>query len=77
MWPIKTTWVVAILACRDQVFRAVEDVVVGTTSLLSHSGPHSLDSVHALSPRGLSLPSDRSLSAISPVGAGATVVCGS
>ena len=54
----------------------MEDVAVGTASLLFRSSPHSLDSVRALSPRGLFLPSDGSLPAISPVGAGATVVCG-
>ena len=66
MRPVKTTWVVAIVACQDQVLRAVEDVVVGTTSLLSRSGPHSLGGVRILSPRGLSLLSNGSLPAISP-----------
>ena len=66
MRPIKTTWVVAIMACRDQVFRVVEDVVVETTYLLSCSSPHSLCSVCVLSPYGLSLPSDVSLLVISP-----------
>ena len=38
---------------------------------------HSLDGATALSPRGLSFPSDgESLLAISSVGAGATLVCG-
>ena len=66
MRPVKTTWVVVIEACRNQVFRAVEDVAVETTSLLSHSGPHSLGGVRVLSPHGLSLSSDGSLPAISP-----------
>ena len=66
MWPVKTTWVVAIVACQDQVFEVVEDVAVETTSLLSSSSPHSLCGVRILSPRGLSFPSDGSPLAISP-----------
>ena len=84
MQPIKTTWVVAIVACRDQVFRAMEDVAVGLlrsspalTIFLSAVRSFSRRCATALSPRGLSLPSGGSLLAISPVGAGATVVCGS
>ena len=66
MQPVKTTWVVAIVACQDQVFRAVEDVAVETNSLLFRFGPHSLCGEHVLSPHGLSLPSNGSLPAISP-----------
>ena len=64
MRPVKTTWVVAIVACRDQVFRVKEDVAVETISLLSHSSPHSLYGVRILSLHSLSLPSDGSLQAI-------------
>ena len=62
---------------------AVEDVAVGLLPS-SPSRPsfslrcaHSLDGVRVLSLHGLFLLSDGSLLAISPVGAGATVVCGS
>ena len=51
--------------------------MVGTTSFLSRSDPHSLNGVHALSLRGLSLPSNGSLPAVFPVGARATLVCDS
>ena len=84
MRPVKTTWVVAIVAWRDQVFRAVEDVAVGLLPsspapalILSAVRSFSLRCTTALSLRSLSLPSDGSLLAISPVSAGATVVCGS
>ena len=47
------------------------------TLFLSAARSFSRRCATALSPRGLSLPSGSSLPAISPVGTGATVVCGS
>ena len=84
MRPVKTTWVVAIVASRDQVFRAMEDVVVGllpsssaSALILSAVRSFSRRCATILSLRGLSLPSNGFLLAISSVGAGATVVCAS
>ena len=75
--------VVAIVAGKNHIFGAVGDVAIGLLPppLLQHSFSRKAlilsTGATALSPHGLSFPSDgKSLPAISSIGTGATLVCG-